>query len=153
MGAMRGAVSDGILAPREQDGSAGRVAPAQASEGCPHCTGKSTSYAFVYAPGRIEPRFPTIGVEKEFAQVVSRADGKGKTDRELLHSVISARENRYLARQLCWVLTVQGIETYLLRPRDPGDIELLVEALRSSPHPGDLDVVIGVRGPVAPPEL
>ena len=56
-------------------------------------------------------------------------------------------------RQLCWVLSIQGLETYLLRPRDPADSDLLVEAIRPAPSPNDLDVVIGLRGPIAPPEM
>jgi hypothetical protein len=56
-------------------------------------------------------------------------------------------------RQLCWVLTIQGLETYLLVPRDPADIDLLVEAIRPAPRPNDIDVVIGLRGPIAPPEM
>lgn len=63
------------------------------------------------------------------------------------------RENRYLARQLCWVLTVQGLETYLLLPRDPRDFDRLVEAIRPRPSPMDIDVVIGTRGPIAPPDF
>jgi PatG C-terminal len=38
-------------------------------------------------------------------------------------------------------------------PRDPVDYNLLVEALRPTPQPWDLDCVIGFRGPVAGPEL
>ena len=38
-------------------------------------------------------------------------------------------------------------------PRDPADISLLVEALRPTPQPWDLDCVIGIRGPFAPPEM
>jgi hypothetical protein len=56
-------------------------------------------------------------------------------------------------RQLCWVLTIQGLETYLLLPRDPADIDLLVEAIRPAPTPSDIDVVIGMRGPIAPPTM
>ena len=67
--------------------------------------------------------------------------------------MLSKRENRYLVRQLCWVLTIQGLETYLLTPRDPADIDLLVEAIRPAPSPNDIDVVIGLRGPIAPPEM
>ena len=119
---------------------------------CPSCGATSTN-AYVYALGRIEPRFPSPGVEKEFAQVAGRTPAKGKTDREMMKAVLSDPQNRYLARQLCWVLTLQGLETYLLTPRDPVDLDLLVESVRSSPRPTDLDVVIGVRGPVAPPEM
>jgi PatG C-terminal len=67
--------------------------------------------------------------------------------------VLSQRQNRYLARQLCYVLTIEGLETYILQPRDPGDFELLVEAVRPAPRPTDVDVIIGLRGPIAPPEL
>lgn len=122
---------------------------------CPTCAGTAGSQArsFVYALGRIEARFPSPSVEKEFAQVVGRSDTKGLTDRETLHSVLLKRENRYLARQLCWVLTIEGMETYILTPRDPVDFEFLVEAVRPAPSPMDMDVVIGVRGPIAPPEM
>jgi hypothetical protein len=109
--------------------------------------------SYVYAIGRVEARFPNLGAEKEFAQATGRADNAGKTDQAAFHAVLSKRENRYLLRQLCWVLTIQGLETYLLAPRDPADIDLLVEAIRPAPAPNDIDVVIGVRGPIAPPEM
>ena len=80
-------------------------------------------------------RFPNLAVEKEFAQATGRADTAGKTDRATLHAVLSKRENRYLVRQLCWVLTIQGLDTYILVPRDPADADLLVEALRPAPEP------------------
>jgi hypothetical protein len=107
----------------------------------------------VYAIGRIEARFPNLAAEKEFAQAAARTDTIGKTDQQTLHAVLSKRENRYLARQLCWVVSIQGLDTYLLVPRDPGEIDLLVAAIRPSSSPNDIDVVIGVRGPIAPPQV
>jgi hypothetical protein len=107
----------------------------------------------VYAIGRIEVRFPRISVEKEFAQAVGRADTKNLTDRRALQSVLSKPENRYLVRQICWVMAIEGLETYILAPQDPTDYSLLVDSLRPSPTPLDLDVVVGVRGPIAPPQL
>lgn len=109
--------------------------------------------SYVYGVGRIEARFPNPSAEKEFAQATGRAETAGLTDRQALHPVLSLRQNRYLARQLCWVLTIEGLETYILVPRDPSDFDLLVEALRPTPRPTDVDVVIGLRGPIAPPEL
>jgi PatG Domain len=108
---------------------------------------------WVYALGKIEARFPAISVEKEFAQATGRERTAGLTDRQALHAVLTKTENRYLVRQLCWVLTVEGLETYLLRPRDPADADLLVGAVRPNPSPLDLDVVIGMKGPIAPPEM
>jgi hypothetical protein len=107
----------------------------------------------VYAIGRIEARFPSLAAEKEFAQATGRAETSGKTDQQTFHAVLSKRENRYLVRQLCWVLTIHGLETYLLTPRDPADIDLLVDAIRPAPSPSDIDVVIGTRGPIAPPAM
>jgi hypothetical protein len=109
--------------------------------------------SFVYALGRVEPRFPTLAVEKEFAQATGRTDTAGLTDRQALQEVLSDRANRYLVRQLCWVLTVEGLDTYVLAPRDPADLDLLVEALRPSPRPTDVDVVVGVRTGMSTPEM
>lgn len=113
---------------------------------------RTLASSYVYAIGRIEPRFPRLSVEKEFAQVTGRAETKGLTDQQVRHAVLSKRENRYLTRQLCWVMTIEGLETYLVTPRDPVDLDLLVETIRSASSPMDLDVVIGTRGPIAQPD-
>ncbi|MGH9453665.1 MAG: hypothetical protein ACRD2O_06800 [Terriglobia bacterium] len=129
-------------------------------QACPTCGtapatngGAAATPSYVYAVGRIEARFPRPSVEKEFAQAVGRDKTSGLTDRQALHSVLSKPENRYLIRQLCWVMTIEGLETYILVPRDPADVSLLVEALRPTPQPWDLDCVIGVRGPIALAEM
>lgn len=131
-----------------------------APQPCPTCgtapaanTENAAPPAWVYVIGHVEPRFPKISVEKEFAQALGRDKTSGLTDRQALHSALSKPENRYLVRQLCWVITIEGLETYILVPRDPADISLLVESLRATPQPGDLDCVIGIRGPIAPPEM
>ncbi len=137
----------------------GTILPTQAGGGgCPTCgsaTGSNggVTPSFVYALGRVEARFPRLAVEKEFAQVTGREKTAGLTDREAIHRVLSQRQNRYLVRQMCWVLTIEGLETYILVPRDPADLDMLVEALRPAPRPTDVDVVIGMRGPIAPPEM
>jgi hypothetical protein len=115
--------------------------------------GGAAAPSYIYSVGKIAPRFPSLGVEKEFAQVVGREETKGLTDPQVLHKVLSQRHNRYLARRICWVVSVAGLDTYILTPRDPVDFDLLVESLRPNPQPGDLDVVIGVKGPTASPQL
>lgn len=109
--------------------------------------------AYIYAIGQVQPRFPSLAVEKEFAQIVGRADTAGLTDREALQRVLADGTNRYIARRLCWVLLVENLETYVLMPRDPADLDLLVDAVRAHPGLDDLDVVVGQRGPTATPEL
>jgi hypothetical protein len=133
----------------------GRPASGGSAE-CPTCGGGMATLSppsYIYAIGRIEPRFPQISVEKEFAQATGRTETRDLTDRQALHRVLSEPRNRYLARQLCWVMTIEGLETYILVPRDPSDLHLLIETLRPAPRATDVDVVIGVRGPIAPPML
>ena len=115
--------------------------------------GEKTPPSYIYALGRIETRFPSPALEKEFAQATGRAETAGLTDQRAAHAVLSQRQNRYLARQLCWVMTIEGVETYILRPLDPADFDLLLETVRADPQRTDVDVVIGVRGPIAPPEM
>jgi hypothetical protein len=69
---------------------------------------------------------------------------------QAMHAVLTQPQNRYLARQLCWVLLIEGIETYILHPRDGDDLNLLLETLKPAKRPMDVDVVIGHRGPIAP---
>jgi PatG Domain len=129
-------------------------------QACPTCgtapdsdNGGAGSSGYVYAIGRIEPRFPRPSVQKEFAQATGRANTAGLTDRQAAQEVLIQRQNRYLVRQLCWVMSIEGLETYILKPRDSADFDLLVEAQRAAPSPIDLDCVIGVRGPIAPPDM
>lgn len=140
-----------------KEAAAAMIAPQSGNSSC-GCGGAASSEAngkasYVYAIGRIEARFPSLSIEKEFAQAAGRAETAGKTDQQAFHAVLSHPENRYLARQLCWVMTIQGLETYLLAPRNPADFDLLLEAIRPVRSPNDIDVVIGLRGPVAPPEM
>jgi len=130
------------------------IIPAQAGNGECSCGGaaNSTPPAYVYAIGRVGWRFRSPSIEKEFAQATGRVDTTGLTDRQAFYEILSQRQNRYLVRQLCWVLTIEGLETYLLIPSDPADLDLLIEAIRPAPSPMDIDVVVGVRGPIAPPE-
>lgn len=131
--------------------------PAQSAPGACDAPGSAcgapAALSFVYAMGRIEPRFQNMAAEKEFVQAAGRTDTAGKTDQQMFQAVLSNRENRYLARQLCWVFTVHGFETYLLMPRDPADVDRLIESIRPAPGGNDIDIVIGVRGPLAPPDM
>ena len=62
----------------------------------------------------------------------SRHRGASPTGRHSTPCSPTARTATWL-RQLCCVMTIEGMETYLLTPRDPADSDLLVEAVRPSP--------------------
>jgi hypothetical protein len=110
-------------------------------------------YPYVYAIGSIEMRFPSLGVEKEFAQATGRADTAGLTDQQTLQNILTQPQNRYLSRQVCWVFVIEGLDTYLLHPREAADYDLLLETVRANPTRQDVDVVVGLRGPIAPPSM
>jgi hypothetical protein len=124
--------------------------PQEMGRPCPTCGNgleRAIVYAapsFVYAIGRVEAHFPSVGLEKEVMQAGGRTGGGG-SDAEFMRRALAA--NRYIARQVCWVFRISGMETYLLRPRDPADYTLLIEALREAPAPTDMDVVIGILSP------
>jgi len=115
-----------------------------------------SSPSYIYAVGKIGYRFPNRSIELELAQALGRRseeDTKGRTHDEVIYTALMDRANRYIARQICYVLTIEGLETYILVPSDPLDIDRLVEAIRPNPGVGDINVVIGRRGPIAPPEM
>ena len=124
------------------------------SAGSP-CETPSTNQGptFIYALGKIETRFPSIGIEKEFLQATGRTETSGLSDGQTYHHVLSKPENRYLTRQLCWVFSVEGIETYILVPRHATDYEMLTETVRPRSRPGDVDIVIGRCIGMARPEV
>lgn len=145
------------LAPIERGSITPATGAGESSERAPCCSscsaaqGEAGKTSFVYVVGQIEVRIPRLSVEKELAQATGRADTSGSTDRQALHRVLARKENRYLARQMCWVLTVQGLETYLVMPRDPADLDALIAAIEPRKDK-PLSTVIGVRGPLAPPD-
>jgi hypothetical protein len=118
---------------------------------CPACgsvTGAMAAPSPVFAAGRIGVFASDPGVEKELAYLIGRSEVEGLTDQQALQAVLSQPENRYLARLMCWVLRIGGLDTYHLKPRYSEDIQLLIESLRPEPSPADVDVVVGWKGPV-----
>ena len=108
---------------------------------------------YVYALGKIDPRFRSMAVEREFAQATGRAETTGLTDQQAFYSVLSKKENRYLVRDLCWTLAIEGVAAYILLPKDPLDFDRLVESVKPQQDKAGIDVVVGLKGPVAPPEM
>jgi hypothetical protein len=63
------------------------------------------------------------------------------------------QSNCYIARQICYLLSIEGLETYILVPSDALDFNRLAQALRPAPNVSDVDVIIGRRGHMASPEM
>ena len=142
---------------------------------------------FVYAIGTIEAEYPNVAIEREMQILAHHLGVEVEPDRELptkptedrnwQHAVLSRdrKLTRYIARQLRWRLTIEDIPVFVLNPRDPSDLDELIDALarpkyskserrggkrgaatKSAPieppigHAEDMDVVVGVMGPQTP---
>ncbi|MFI1659370.1 hypothetical protein ACH4ZU_31340 [Streptomyces sp. NPDC020472] len=154
---------DPVLA-AEEPGSAHDPGPVHADEptvvqsscGCtaapsPAGGGEADDGGYVYVLGRVRAVFPNVSIQHEFFQVAGADGHTDSTEADAMYRVLSAPENRYLARQMCFVLSVQGVDTYILEATDPTGLDELVEALRPVNDARDLAVVVGSLGPVAPP--
>jgi hypothetical protein len=108
----------------------------------------------VYVIGTIDVRFPDLALENEIDMLVrdlSLPAGQ-ISDQAWLADVLSRDEARYITRELCWVLTVEGQDAYILKLRDERCVGTLIESLR---HPRrqigtfavDSVVVVGEMGP------
>ena len=111
------------------------------------------SLPYVYVLGQIEARFPNRSIEKEYVQIIERSKSANLEHQQAFYSVLSQPENRYLARKLSWILTMEGVPIYILLPTGPEDLVVLLEAIRPPACPLDRQVVVGRKGPVAPPEM
>lgn len=144
--AQRRAAAPGIVAQSRVIAQSGPCPTCAAAEG--QAAGPPT---YIFAIGQVRLRFPSASIEKEFAQTVASEDTARLTDDAVLYNVV--KDNPYLANEVCWVLSVDGVETYLLVARDHLIQQQLVEAIKPSEGRLDTDVIIGSRGPMAPAEM
>ena len=115
------------------------------------CGLKSLPYVCVL--GQIEARFPNRSIEKGYVQILERSKSANFEHQQAFYSVLSQPENRYLARKLSGILTKEGVPIYILLPTGPEDLDILLDAIRPSACSLDRQVVVGRKGPVAPPEM
>lgn len=110
---------------------------------------------YIYAIGKILVKYPNTSVEKELMMAAKELGVEGKTEEEIQYEVLSNPKFRYLRRMICWVMKIDGVETYIVVPRDIQDFDLLLETI--APKRNDLgllfDVIVGNKGPIAPPEM
>jgi hypothetical protein len=59
-----------------------------------------------------------------------------------------------LANDVCWVFSVEGVDHYVLIPRDPASMDSLIDAAKQcASTTKDVAVVIGTMGPVCGPDM
>jgi hypothetical protein len=119
---------------------------------CPDCAARAqpAPQQFVYALGRIEARFPTLGLEREYRQR-ERALGDAPDDR-LARLCAVLQKNPHLAAQACYVFAIGGSPAYILAPAGNYLRGELFEALAAGESQDAYAVAVGRLGPMAPPQ-
>ncbi len=106
---------------------------------------------YIYAIGNIKIVFPSKSIEKEY-NFAAKELGKTPTDQ---YDVLSDDNFFYIAEHICWVLQIENVDCYIIKPRSHNELRDLVNCLK--PDPSTLaesySIVIGVRGPIAPPSM
>lgn len=109
--------------------------------------------SFVFALGTVAVRFPDPALEHELNALADMLGIEGQANSTTrIYDILVTKEARYIARQLCYIFSVEGQPIYVLKIRDASDLELLIEAIKPR-RQVDLSLVIGVRGPMAPREM
>jgi hypothetical protein len=118
------------------------------------CLGDCPSEQYIYALGRIEVRFPSLGIEREFQQREMQMPGS-KTEKLSRQQRVSGvlEANQHLAYRVCYLLTMGGIPSYVIGAANWRVRQDLLQALANSERPDSWCVVIGKRGPVSTPAV
>jgi hypothetical protein len=146
----------------EESGASGNaVAPAHGSSGCNcgapgaicTCADGQTSPRPIYVLGSVDIVIPHQAVSEEL-QTLARAlshdypaerlqePGPNEELRSWQCRVLGKKESRYLARQMHWILKIEGLPTYYLSLRDLHDLNDLIKCLGRSDNE-DLDLFVG----------
>jgi len=158
-------MNDGNGLPRPFNRSAGpaamsgqTVTPQQGLGGCAcgspggQCTcanGDASPSRFVYVLGTVDIDFPDQSVSEELQRVASDVGiPKGPNDdlRSWNHMVLNNPQARYVARQLCWSLYVEGEPIYNLELCYSDDLDELIRCLNEPKD--DLCLVVGLSSPI-----
>ena len=102
---------------------------------------------YVYAIGRIRPFFPTLDVEKEYKQLITKEiAANSKNEDALLRNVLT--ENPFLARAMGWAFLIENVNTYVLGPRTERELNQFVKSIPLEP-PTEVtfDVIVGALDP------
>jgi hypothetical protein len=130
------------------------AAPAMAPGApCPECAARGHDHGhlaeqYVYAIGRMEVRFPSLGIEREYQQ---RERQLQDLQRHSRHTRIRAvlEKNPHLALRVRYVFLIDGTPVYALTPAMGALKEAFLGALAHADDKDHYCVVIGRLGPFA----
>jgi hypothetical protein len=102
----------------------------------------------ILAVGRLRASFPSLGHQREYADA-AQIDPDATVTSSDLADVLSLEENRYLARQVCWIFTVLGVDVCQVVPRFNADLDEMMDTLAAEDD-GTVQVLVGEPAPGRP---
>jgi hypothetical protein len=89
----------------------------------------AVSSRYMLTVGRLRVGFPDSGLQQEYAQAAG-IHPDAPVESSELKSVIAEPDNRYLARQVCWIFTAQsGDDACTVLPRSEAELDDLIDLL------------------------
>ncbi len=121
---------------------------------CPSCGSKgsdavSSTERYVFAIGKLDVRFPNLGLEREFQRAAQRIGAAASPRGERIASVL--REHRHIALRVCPLLLVGGVPAYVVAPSAAYVRDSLIDALIETDKADQWAVVSGRLGPLCRP--
>jgi hypothetical protein len=113
---------------------------------------------YVFAVGKLDVRFPNLGLEREFQRAAQRMTVSGEKERgtrgagargERIARVL--RDHRHIAMRICPLLKVGGVPAYVIAPAAAYVRDSLIEALPTIDKDDQWAVAIGRLGPLCRP--
>ncbi|WP_047042611.1 hypothetical protein [Vibrio mexicanus] len=103
--------------------------------------------SYIYALGRVQAQFPSKSIENLYKEVVFQKFGPAAASKSQF-DVLSLPEHRFLARKMCWTLTIDGHDCYVLNAKTPALLDAFIAALESKSNQ-QFDYVIAHLGSYA----
>jgi hypothetical protein len=120
-------------------------------EPCPSCAAAiPAAEQFVFAIGKLDVRFPSVGIEREFRRCAKLVSGAASMSRgERLRKVLEA--NQHLAVRVCYLLVIGAVPAYVVAPPTALVRETILAGLSATDKSDQWAVLVGRQGPVCSP--
>jgi PatG C-terminal len=137
--------------------TASKIEPVPQESGDPSCDCNTENQTpmeqLIYSIGKLDVRFPSIGIEREFQQRerhLALGQQEQWTNRgERLSAVL--RSTSHLSRSVCLIHLIGGIPAYAIVPTSQEILSSVIEALQYVDLDDAWTLVIGRSGPMAKP--
>jgi len=103
--------------------------------------------SYIYALGRIQAQFPSNSVQNLYKEVSFQKFGPDAENKSLFE-VLSMPEHLFLAKKMCWVLTIDELDCYVLDAKTPSLLSAFIKALQPKSSQ-QFEYIIAQMGPYA----